>query len=119
MPIFYQAPDRVIQRLDSVGRKNHFSNLWRIGKKRCESIQLLVPGPTDGRVFIIPRLGKVRQPRCDLLGSGRLVHALQISSDLFALFPRDIIEAVTHYLDDAQLHLSLGKNRFDRLWKTA
>ena len=67
----------------------------------------------------MPRLGKIRQPRCDLLGSGRLVHELQISSDLFALFPRDIIEAVTHYLDDAQLHLSLGKNRFDRLWKTA
>ena len=58
MPIFQQAPDRVIQRLDGIGGVNHIADFRRIDKKRRESIPLLAPSAVDGRICCIPCLVK-------------------------------------------------------------
>jgi hypothetical protein len=42
-----------------------------------------------------------------------LINPLEVIGDLFMHFPTDIVQAVAHQMDNAQLHGSLRINGFD------
>ena len=66
------------------------------------------PDLADGRIGLIPLVGKGLQGRFGVLKGSGLINGFEVSGDHFAVFPKVHNGAVANQMHDAQLHLGLG-----------
>jgi hypothetical protein len=72
----------------------------------------------DGRILPIPLRLEFAEPAFSLFDGGGLIYLLEVSGDLFAAFPRNVLQAVAHHVHNAELNNGLRKDRFDGLRKS-
>jgi len=66
----------------------------------------------------IPLGLKLLQVNLGLLNRWGLVDGFQVGCNLFALLPRNVVQAVAHHMDDAELNLGVRKDGLDGFGKT-
>ena len=87
------------------------------GEERGQMVPVFSPQPANGRIPSIPALCEAVQRGFGLLEGRRLVDRPEVLGDHFSVLPGYVGQAVSHHVDDAELHLSLGIHRLYGLWK--
>ena len=62
---------------------------------------------------LVPLDGKLVHGDLGLLDGRSLVDGFQVGGHGLTLLPRNIVQAVTHHMHQAELNLGIGKNRLD------
>lgn len=75
------------------------------------------PDHADGRELVVPFLAKSPNLGLGIIDRRRLINALQVGSDFFAIFPGNKVQTVTHHVHDAELDLCFREHRLDRIRK--
>src|SRR5690625_1665670 len=108
-------PKGAVERLDRVGRVDDLPDLRWIVEERNQPFPVSLPASADRGKPRVVALAKVLKGHLCGFGRRGVVDVFQLLSDLFALFPANISEAVAQHVNDAQLDLRLRKNRLNRL----
>jgi hypothetical protein len=68
LAIFHGLADGAVRGLDCIGGVDHLADVLRIVEQRNQVLPVAPPALADGRVFLVPRLGKGGQFLLGFLG---------------------------------------------------
>jgi len=108
---------RHIHRLNRVRGVDHFPDLFRVAEQRDDARPMRAPGFADGRILLVPFLGKQLQIELRFSLRRRRVNRFQVFCDLRTLFVIDVFQRIADHVDQAQLDLGLREDGFDGFWE--